>query len=195
MDTELAELVARIRVLEEEVEKKLEERRASFQYSIDHHRIVFEESVRQQHRRLKVGLLSFLRHSPALYILSAPAVYALILPIVLLDLCVSIFQIICFPLWGVPKASRSDYVVIDRHYLAYLNGVQKLNCIYCSYANGVIAFTTEIAGRTEHFWCPIKHARKVHNPHRYYEGFLDYGDGVDYEEKLRKQRQDIVRKK
>jgi hypothetical protein len=192
MDNELTALVARIRLLEEEVEQKLEERRASFQYSIDRHRVVFEESVRQQHRRIKVGLLSFLRNAPVLYMLSTPAVYALILPIILLDLCVSIFQMLCFPLWGMPKTARADYIFIDRHYLAYLNGVQKLNCVYCSYANGVIAFTAEVAGRTEKYWCPIKHARRVQNPHRYYDDFLDYGDGVDYAEKLKKLRLDIT---
>ena len=61
-------------------------------------------------------------------------------------------------------------------HLAYLNALEKLNCAYCSYANGVIAFTREVAGRTERYWCPIKHARRVLGAHPHYSEFVDYGD-------------------
>jgi hypothetical protein len=52
--------------------------------------------------------------------------------------------------------------------------------------NGVIAFTREIAGRTEAYWCPIKHARKAIGTHARYAGFADYGDAEGY-------RQEVVR--
>lgn len=29
------------------------------------------------------------------------------------------------------------YVVFDRRHLAYLNAIEKLNCAYCEYGNGV----------------------------------------------------------
>ena len=29
------------------------------------------------------------------------------------------------------RVRRSRYFVIDRHHLAYLNGIEKLNCVYC----------------------------------------------------------------
>ena len=63
---------------------------------------------------------------------------------------------------------RRDYFVFDRHHLAYLNAIEKLNCAYCSYANGLVAYVREIAGRTEQFWCPIKHARRAIGAHAHY---------------------------
>ena len=69
-----------------------------------------------------------------------------------------------------------DYLVFDRHHLAYLNAIEKVGCAYCSYANGLAAFFREVAARTEVCWCPIKHARRVLGPHPHYQGFADFGD-------------------
>jgi hypothetical protein len=79
---------------------------------------------------------------------------------------------------------REEYLVFDRHYLAYLNAIEKLNCAYCSYANGLIAYVREIAARTEQYWCPIKHARRVIDVHARYAMFDDYGDAEGYQQRL-----------
>ena len=60
----------------------------------------------------------------------------MIVPFVLLDLFVTIYQAVCFPVYGIPKVERRTYLVFDRHHLAYLNALEKLNCAYCAYANG-----------------------------------------------------------
>jgi hypothetical protein len=72
-----------------------------------------------------------------------------------------------------------------RHKLAYLNGIEKVNCTFCSYANGLIAYVREVAGRTEQYWCPITHARAIPAPHQRYHEFLDYGDAQGYRNELR----------
>ena len=36
------------------------------------------------------------------------------------DACVSFFQWACFPVYGITKVRRSDYIVFDRHQLHYL---------------------------------------------------------------------------
>ena len=116
--------------------------------------------------------------------LTAPVIYSLILPFAVLDLWVTLYQAICFSAYRIPKVRRRDYIRIDRYHLRYLNRLQKLNCIYCGYVNGLIAFTAEVAGRTEAFWCPIKHEAKAQASHRFYGEFVDYGDGSDFETKL-----------
>ena len=85
----------------------------------------------------------------------------MVLPIALLDLWASVYQWVCFPVYGISRVRRSAYVVIDRQHLAYLNAIEKLNCVYCGYGNGVFAYVREIAGRTEQYRCPIRHARRV----------------------------------
>lgn len=61
-----------------------------------------------------------------------------------------------------------------------LNAIEKLGCIYCSYANGLLAYIAEIAARTEQHFCPIKHAQHVVRPHSLYTHFLPYGDARAY---------------
>jgi hypothetical protein len=94
----------------------------------------------------------------------------------------------CFPVYGIPRVRRRDYLAFDRGQLAYLNAIEKLNCAYCSYANGLLAYVREIASRTEEYWCPIKHARRVLGVHPRYGRFVDYGDGDAYRHDLERLR-------
>ena len=97
---------------------------------------------------------------------------------------VSLYQAICFPVYGIARVKRGDYIVFDHQHLAYLNIIEKVHCLYCSYAVGMLAYTQEIIARTEQYFCPIKHARRMHSAHSRYECFLDYGDGQDFHRKL-----------
>ncbi|MEG3619131.1 hypothetical protein V5T82_11750 [Magnetovibrio sp. PR-2] len=112
--------------------------------------------------------------------LSGPFIYGMIVPIFFLDVCLVIYQAVCFRLWGIARAPRSDFIVIDRHKLTYLNAMEKFHCMYCGYANGVMAFGRELAARTEYHWCPIKHASRIPAPHAHYEAFVDFGDDMDW---------------
>jgi len=91
---------------------------------------------------------------------------------------------VCFPIYGISRVHRRAYFAIDRRQLAYLNGIEKINCTFCSYANGFIAYTREVAARTEQYWCPIKHARAIRAPHARYQLFFDYGDAEGYRHQL-----------
>jgi hypothetical protein len=112
--------------------------------------------------------------------LTAPVAYSLAVPLMLADLWITLYQWICFPVYGIPLVRRRGYFVLDRYKLGYLNAIEKVNCTYCSYANGLIAYIREIAARTERYWCPIKHARRVRSPHAWYPLFADYGDAAGY---------------
>ncbi len=116
------------------------------------------------------------------WLASAPFIYAMIIPIVFLDLTVSVYQAICFRLWKIPRVKRSEYVIIDRFRLAYLNGFQKLNCIYCGYANGVLAFSRMVAGETERYWCPVKHEEEIPAPHKFYIEFANFNDAKGWDD-------------
>ena len=96
-----------------------------------------------------------------------------------------------FPAYGVPKVRRRDYVVMDRNKLRYLNFMERFNCVYCEYVNGLIAYVQEIAGRTEQYWCPIKHALRLKTMHSRYPHFLDYGDAEAYRKHIEQVRRDF----
>ena len=191
MEQEIDVLVRRLVHLEDEIERKLAAQHAKFRYRIEEKRAVFEAGVVHQHGQLRTGLLTFLRRSSLASVLVAPAIYGLIVPLVLLDLGVYLYMLACFPVWRMKAVRRSDYVVVDRHRLAYLNGIEKLNCAYCGYANGVIAYAREAASRTEQYWCPIKHALRVSSPHRRYHRFIDYGDAEGFRARLNELREQV----
>ena len=146
MTPQIDALSEKIRALEGELDAELAKRRAELRIGLEHGRIAFEEELLRRHRELRQKLLPYLLGANPLVLLTAPVIYAGIVPFLLLDLFVSVFQAVCFPIYGIAKVKRADYLVFDRHHLAYLNALEKLNCAYCSYANGIIAFTREIAG-------------------------------------------------
>lgn len=188
MNSLLEQLIGRIHELEDALEAELEEKRREFRYRLERRRVVFEADVRARHRAARESLISFLAKTRIMVVLTAPAIYALILPLALLDLFVTFYQAVCFPVYGIPKVQRRDYIVLDRQQLAYLNGLQKLNCIYCGYANGLIGWVREVAARTEAYWCPIKHSRRVKEPHLRYSGFVDFGDEKAYQKRVEAHR-------
>lgn len=132
------------------------------------------------HRQFKTSSWKHLRKTQWLVILSSPLIYACVLPFLMLDASVALFQLVCFPIYGIPKVQRKDYLIFDRGRLAYLNTIEKVGCIYCSYANGLLALITEIAARAEQHFCPIKHAHPMVQMHSRYAKFLPYGDARAY---------------
>lgn len=162
--------------LESEIDRVLDEKRELFRYTLDQGRVRFEQSIIALQRAQRTGIWAYLRSARLGHILSAPILYSLILPFAALDLAATIYQHICFRVYHIPRVRRSKYMIIDRQHLAYLNAIEKFNCLYCSYANGVIEYIREIAALTEQYWCPIKHASRTPDPHRLVENFTDYGD-------------------
>mgnify|MGYP001816452842 CR=1 FL=1 len=193
MTTQTEKLLTRIRQLQDELEDDIHRRSTAFRYQLKSGRVVFEEGIQERHRALRVHLLTFLRQTRPMVVATAPAIYAMIVPLVLLDLFVTVYQWICFPVYGVERVRRADFIRIDRHHLAYLNALQKLNCVYCGYANGLIGYVQEVAGRTEAYWCPIKHAARIGAYHAYYAQFVDYGDAEEFSAGLQAARKRITR--
>ena len=191
MPSPIDELLERIVTLEKDLEIELDRARDRWRYRIDAGRVRFERDVRQAHKRLKKSIPRFLRESSVPNLLTAPLIYSMVLPIALLDLWITIYQSVCFRVYGIARVRRSAYIVIDRQHLAYLNAIEKLNCIYCGYTNGVFAYIREVAGRTEQYWCPIRHARRVRGPHPHYRQFVDYGDAEGYHRRLLPLRTDL----
>mgnify|MGYP001459488036 CR=1 FL=1 len=184
MNPTISDILARIAHLEEELETELKRRRSELQADFENRRIQFEESVLAQQRRFKTGLLHYLFGAELRHVVSVPFIFFLVFPMVLLDFAVSVYQWICFPLYRIEIVRRRDMWVFDRTHLAYLNLLEKINCAYCSYGNGLAAYFTEIASRTEQYWCPIKHSRRVLHAHNRYSSFVDYGDAENFRKEL-----------
>lgn len=130
----------------------------------------------------RTALWLYILRARASSLIAVPFVYACLPAFVLLDLFLSLYHTVCFPLYGIPKVRRGDHFVFDRARLPYLNVLQRLNCVYCSYSNGLASYMVEIAGRTEQYWCPIRHARTPLQPHSRYPRLLPYADAGAFHE-------------
>ena len=190
MRSRINELLEEIRKREEELADLIGSSETEILYRLDGGKIRFEQAVRKAQQKFRIGVFRWLKESNPRNILSAPIIYSMIVPFVILDLTVSIYQLICFPLYKIARAKRRKYIVFDRHHLPYLNSIEKLNCAYCSYVNGLIAYSREIVARTEQYWCPVKHAHKVLDAHRRYARFAAFGDAEAYRTAI-KQRNEL----
>jgi hypothetical protein len=195
MNERIRDLLAQMTTLEDELRTTLHEQEQRVAFRIKGKRIEFEQSVQQAHRRLKTGFFIWLVTNRPLNLITGPIIYSMIVPMLLLDLCVSFYQATCFPIYRVARVRRADYIVFDHQHLAYLNLFEKFHCLYCSYATGLLAYATEIVARTEQYFCPIKHAYKVLGSHARYGRFLDYGDATDYAARVEEFRCALEEKK
>ena len=184
MSDKLTEILESMRKLEHQLIQELQKGEEEFFCTVHRKRVKFERELKNQHRLLAKRIRQYLRDARIATILTAPVIWSCLFPAIFMDMVVSFYQAICFPIYGIPKVDRKDYIVIDRHYLSYLNGLEKMNCFYCRYFNGLIAYVQEIAARTEQYFCPIKHARTTRFVHGRYSKFLSYGDGVNYRKNI-----------
>ena len=110
------------------------------------------------------------------YIISMPFIYGMIIPSLFFHFSIELYHQVCFRLYSIPLVKSSDYFLYDRKLLKKLNLIEKINCIYCSYVNNLISYASEIGGRTERYWCPIKYSRKLRRQHSQYNKFFKETD-------------------
>lgn len=192
MDDKLNMLLSRIKQLEHELLAEMRAQEQKLGCEILGTKVRFAAAVAARHDKVAKSLASYLREARLSSILSAPVIWFCIFPVVLLHLVANIYQFICFPIYGIPKVSRKDYIVMDRNRLRYLNQMERFNCVYCEYVNGLLAYVQEIAARTEQYWCPIKHAMSLKTRHSRYQYFMDYGDAEHYRQRIEDVRRDFA---
>ncbi len=133
---------------------------------------------REEFVRVKAG--KRLRHA-----LAFPFIWGMIIPLLPLHLLTFIYQAVAFRLYGIDRVQLRGYVNFDREKLSYLTAFEKVSCAYCSYANGFLAYASEIGHRTEYYWCGVKHRNQPDNPAFAYQSkFAAYGSKEEYEKVL-----------
>jgi hypothetical protein len=191
MSDKLDSLLGQMRELEKEMLRELTRKETEFLYKVEKKKVHFTEEAKTQHKKLMTRLHRYLLNSRLTVVVTTFVIWTVLPAVALLDLVVSFYQFICFPIYEIPKVVRGDYVLFDRHRLAYLNILEKLNCEYCAYVNGILAYVGEVAGRTEQHFCPIRHALRIKTVHSRYKNFFDYGDAEHYRQKIEEVRRNF----
>jgi len=192
MNDRMRQILDQINKLEEEIESELNNQKSKWLYQIHGRRIEFERSIKEKHRSLKLSVFRWFKTVRPQNYITAPIIYGMIFPMLLFDFCMMLYQLTCFPIYKISRVKRSDYFSFDHRHLAYLNFIEKFDCLYCSYGNGLMAYATEIFARTEQYFCPIKHAHRIKGNHARHQYFLDYGDAEDLHKRLEAVRVSLI---
>lgn len=184
MNERINEILSAIAELEADLHVAVHEQESRMFFQIKGKKVEFEHAVLTAHHQLKTGFWRWVVTNRPQNLLTGPIIYSMIVPLLMLDACVSFFQWACFPIYGIAKVRRSDYLVFDRRHLGYLNFIEKFHCTYCEYGNGLMAYMCEILSKTEQYFCPIKHAHKILGTHKRYNRFLSFGQADDYDAKV-----------
>jgi len=184
MNGKIKEMVDEIESMKRKLGEEIAKEESHIGFEIKNGSIHFEEEMAARQKENMMHLWAWFREIPFIQLLSAPVVYMMVIPAMLLDLMLFVYRNVVSRVFKIEFAKRSDYIVFDRHYLGYLNVVEKLNCLYCAYFNGLMQYASAIAGRTEFYFCPIKHAKKIAYKHEFYDAFLPYGEGEAYQKNL-----------
>ena len=176
MNSKINDILSEIDKKKQELKQEYLKIKEKYGFIIKWHKIIFNSESKKENIRQRKPILETIFTAQIREIISIPFIYSVFFPAIFLDFILFIYQQTAFRLYRIPLVKRSNYIIYDRSELDYLNGIQKINCIYCSYVNWLFWYAVEIWGRTERYWCPIKHARK--NPwwHDWEKHFADYWD-------------------
>lgn len=191
MSKKIKQIIEEIEALEEKLKDEIEKQESHIIYEIKNGYITFEKDIFEQQREKMKNILNYLKDVPFFHLISSPLIYLMILPAIIFDVMLFFYQQVIFRIYKFEFIKRSEFIIFDRHYLAYLNPIEKLNCLYCSYFNGLMHYAAEISAKTELYFCPIKHAKKIAYKHQYYHQFLTYGDEHDFQEKFQELREKV----
>jgi len=184
MDSKIKKILEKMDELNVTLESEYNRLAKKYGFLIQQKKIIFLQKIRERNRGFKIPTWKYVIPKKIRHVLSLPFIYSILIPVLLLDIFLTIYQWCAFSLYHIPIVKRSDYIVYDRKFLDYLNIVQKVHCLYCSYVNGFFAYAVEIGARTERYWCPIKAAHKPKVYHDWYKDFADYGNPEEWKEKF-----------
>lgn len=137
-------------------QRELAKQRAGLRFGMEQGKERFEQELLRLHKELKISAWKYIKKYGISATATAPIIYFGIFPTVLLDAFVTFCRYLCFRAFGISIGERNRYFVFERMYLDYLNFIQKVNCAYCSYGNGTVAYAGESLAKTENLWLPEK---------------------------------------
>lgn len=127
------------------------------------------------------------------WLVGAPLVWLMIVPVVISDIFLEVYHRIAFPIYGIKYVKRSEYIRIwDRAELPYLTWYEKIGCAYCGYVNGWLHYASVVAGRTENYFCAIAHLESrgyIASDHE--KSFIKYGSEAALRRRYAKHEKDF----
>lgn len=184
MESKIKKILEKIDALNESLKIEYARLADKYGFSFREKTIIFFEKFKEKNKAFRIPVWKYIIPKDIRHCISMPFIYMMIIPAVILDVFITIYNLTAIPLYRIPRIKRKDHFIYDRQYLDYLNVLQKINCLYCSYVNGLFSYASEIGARTERYWCPIKAAHNPKSYHSFYKDFADYGNPEEWNKKF-----------
>ncbi|MFZ2255560.1 MAG: hypothetical protein WAW59_03700 [Patescibacteria group bacterium] len=135
MKDSIRDILAKIESLNNDLREEYDRLSKEYGFYIEKKKVIFLEQFKRKNKTFKFPTWRYVIPTNIRHLLSIPFIYGMIVPAVLLDLALTIYQWTAFSLYRIPYVKRRDFFIYDRRFLDYLNLIQKVNCLYCSYVN------------------------------------------------------------
>jgi len=106
MDNRIEEIAAQIKILEDELMLELRKKQDEFFYTLEDKKVKFQENVIKEGRSKIISSIRYLSSFPVLAVFTIPFIWSMMLPALLVDIFVTIYQSVCFPIYKIPKVKR-----------------------------------------------------------------------------------------
>src|SRR3989339_1684221 len=125
MNENIKEILEKISNLNKELSAKYAQLAEKYGFHFANKKVVFLEEFRKRNLKFRIPVWKYVFPRNFRHLLSMPFIYMMIVPVVILDIFVTVYQAFAFPLCHIPKARRSEFIIFDRRFLDYLNWIQK----------------------------------------------------------------------
>lgn len=144
MKSKISKLYREIKEKRDELFIEIEKMKEKYDFDYIKGKIVFSKKQKEENKKEKLPTYRYMLGAQIRHIISMPFIYGMIVPALFLDIFLFVYQQTCFRLYRIPLVKRKDYITAERKHLDYLNWIQKINCLYCSYVNGIFSYAVEI---------------------------------------------------
>ena len=114
----LEAIIEEIKKLEKQLVLEIEKKEEEFFYKIKGKKVYFDPKIKRYQKTLATRIYSYIVNTSLLNLLTVPIIWFCLLPALFMDVVVSVYQFICFRVYGIPEVKRSEYMVMDRHSLS-----------------------------------------------------------------------------
>ena len=99
-------IIEEIKKLENDLLEEMQRKEGDFFYKVKGKKIFFEEEAKKYQETFIIKAGEYISKASLANLLTVPFIWSCIIPALLLDLSVSLYQFICFKIYNIPKVKR-----------------------------------------------------------------------------------------
>ncbi|MFZ2189915.1 MAG: hypothetical protein WAV48_03990, partial [Candidatus Magasanikiibacteriota bacterium] len=120
MNQSIKQIVDKINSLNKQLSDKYNQLAEKYGFYFSGRKVVFLKEIKRINKSFKIPVWKYVVPQNIRHLLSMPFIYMMIIPAFILDFFLTLYHMVAFPLFHIPKVNRKDFIVYDRQFLDYL---------------------------------------------------------------------------